>query len=222
MRKTSILMSTFAVTAATALIPLAGHAADGPFVDARISTLGVGVDVGTHLNSNWDVRLLANGFDYTANRSVDQIDYRGKLKMASFGVQADWHPIAGGPLYLTGGLYANGNKINARATPGATTTIGGLPFTPAEIGTLDAHGKFGGTAPYLGIGGRWGTGPVDFTLEAGAYFQGKARVTMTNNGVFASDPTFQAQLEIERRNLQRNLNDFSTYPVVALGIGYHF
>jgi hypothetical protein len=221
MLKTSILISTVATTLA-AFIPLAAHAADGPFVDARISTLGLGVDVGTHVNSNWDVRLLANGFDYNANRSVDQINYRGKLKMASFGVQTDWHPIAGGPLYLTGGLYANGNKINATATPTATTTIGSVPFTPAQIGTLAAHGKFGGTAPYLGIGGRWGTGPVDFTLEAGAYFQGKARVTLTNNGAYANDPTFQAQLAVEQQKLQHNLNDFSTYPVVALGVGYHF
>ncbi len=219
MRKTSILILT---TALVAIVPLAAHAADGPFIDARISTLGAGVDVGASVSPYWDIRLLANGFDYTANRSVDQITYDGKLKMASFGVQADWHPIANGPLYLTGGLYANGNKIDAAATPSGTVTIGNLPFTSAEVGTLSAHGKYGGTAPYLGLGGRWGTGPVDFTLEAGAYFQGKANVSLTNNGAFASDPTFQAQLAIEQQKLQRNLNDFSTYPVVALGVGYHF
>jgi len=227
MPKTSILttavrVSAIAATALVAVMPLAAHAAGGPFIDARISTLGAGVDVGAPVSPYWDVRLLANGFDYTANRSVDQIDYNGKLKMASFGVQADWHPIANGPLYLTAGLYANGNKIDANAAPSSTTTIGTLPYTTAEIGTLTAHGKFGSTAPYLGLGGRWGTGPVDFTFEAGAYFQGKANVALTNDGVFASDPGFQAQLAIERQNLQRNLNDFSTYPVVALGVGYHF
>ena len=138
------------------------------------------------------------------------------------GGQIDWHPIAHGPLYLTAGLYSNGNKINAVANPAGTVNIGGLPFTQAEVGNLYAHGKFKSTAPYLGIGGRWGAGPVDFTLEAGAYFQGKANVTLTNDGIFASNPTFQTQLEIERQDLQRNLNDFSTYPVVALGVGYHF
>ena len=205
-----------------AAVPLAAHAADGPFVGARISTLGAGFEVGDTLSPYWDVRLLANGFDYSANRTVDDIRYDGKLKMGSFGVQADWHPIAHGPLYLTAGLYANNNKIDANANPSGTVTIGDLPFTSAEIGTLTAHGKFKSTAPYLGVGGRWGAGPIDFTLEAGAYFQGKANVTLTNNGVFASDPTFQAQLDIERQKLEHNLNDFSTYPVVALGIGYHF
>jgi len=222
MRKILILASVAAALIPLAAAPSGASAADGPFIGARLSTLGAGFEVGGHLSSNWDVRLLANGFDYSTNRTVDQIRYDGKLKMASFGVQADWHPIAGGPLYLTGGLYSNGNKVNATATPTATTNIGGVPFTPTQIGMLDAHGKFNGTPPYLGIGGRWGAGPVDFTVEAGAYFQGKAHVTMTNNGTFANDPTFQAQLEIERRNLEHDLNDFSTYPVVALGVGYHF
>ena len=225
MRKLVILSST--VLAAAAFIPLAALpsqalAADGPFVDARISTLGAGLDLGTHLSPNWDVRLLVNGFNYNANRTVDDIRYDGKLKMASWGAQFDWHPIAHGPLYLTAGLYSNGNKINAVASPSGTVDIGGVPFTSAEVGNLYAHGKFKSTAPYLGIGGRWGAGPIDFTAEAGAYFQGKANVTLTNDGAFAGNSTFQAQLEIERQNLQHNLNDFSTYPVVALGIGYHF
>lgn len=211
-----------AVLASAAFVPFAAHAADGPFVGARISTLGAGLEVGTHLSSNWDVRLLVNGFDYSTNRTVDQIRYNGKLKMASWGGQVDWHPVAHGPLYLTAGLYSNGNKINAQANPSGTVNIGGVPFTSAEVGNLYAHGKFKSVAPYLGIGGRWGVGPVDVTLEAGAYFQGKAHVTLTNDGVFAGNSTFQTQLEIERQNLEHNLNDFSTYPVVALGVGYHF
>ncbi len=218
MRQTSILI----LSAIAVFAPLAAHAADGPFIGARISTLGAGFEVGTRLSSHWDVRLLANGFDYNANRTVDQIRYDGKLKMASWGAQLDWHPVANGPLYLTAGLYDNGNKINAVADPSTTTTIGGLPFTPAQIGTLNGRAKFKSTAPYLGLGGRWGAGPVDFTLEAGAYFQGKSDVTLTNNGAFANDPTFKAQLEIERQDLKRNLDDFATYPVVALGVGYHF
>ena len=222
MFKISTLIPAFSALALAAACPLAAHAADGPFIGARISTLGAGIEVGDTLSPYWDVRLLANGFDYSANRTVDDIRYDGKLKMGSFGVQADWHPIANGPLYLTAGLYANNNKINADANPTTTTTIGILPFTPTEIGTLTGHAKYNSTAPYLGIGGRWGAGPVEFTAEAGAYFQGKANVTLTNDGIFASDPTFQAQLETERQNLQHNLNDFSTYPVVALGIGYHF
>jgi hypothetical protein len=222
MRKILTLASAFTAATLAASVSFAAHAGDGPFVDARISTLGAGIDIGTKLSPYWDVRLLANGFDYSANRTVDDIRYDGKLKMASWGAQVDWHPMANGPLYLTAGLYSNGNKLNAQANPSGTVTIGDLPFTSAEVGNLYAHGKFKSTAPYLGIGGRWGAGPIDFTAEAGAYFQGKAHVTLTNDGVFASNSTFQAQLEVERQNLEHNLNDFSTYPVVALGVGYHF
>ena len=220
MRKILILAAATAVV--LPLAPLAAHAADGPFVGVRASTLGAGLEIGDNISPYWDVRLIGNGFDYSANRTVDDIRYDGKLKMGSLGVQADWHPIANGPLYLTAGLYANDNKVNANANPTTTTTIGILPFTPAEIGTISGRAKFNSTAPYLGIGGRWGVGPIDISLEAGAYFQGKATVTLTNNGIFASDPTFQAQLATERQNLQHNLNDFSTFPVVALGVGYRF
>ncbi len=222
MFKISTLIPALAGLTLAAGLPLGAHAADGPFIGARVSTLGAGLEVGDTFSPNWDVRLLANGFDYDANRTVDDIRYDGKLKMGSFGVQADWHPIANGPLYLTAGVYANNNKIDANANPSGTVNIGNLPFTSAEIGTLNGHAKFNSTAPYLGIGGRWGMGPVYVRLEAGAYFQGKADVTLTNNGIFASDPTFQSQLAIERQNLQHNLNDFSTFPVVALGVGYRF
>ena len=65
-------------------------------------------------------------------------------------------------------------------------------------------------------------GAIDVNLEAGAYFQGKPRVTMTSNGSYASNPAYQQQLEVERQNLQKDLDSFSTYPVVALGVAYHF
>ncbi|MGZ3299248.1 MAG: hypothetical protein ACXU8U_06950 [Asticcacaulis sp.] len=217
MRKMIILSAVAALT-----WPVASYAADNAFIGLRLSTLGGGIEVGSHFAPNWSGRLIANGFDYNANRNVDNIDYRGKLKMASFGAQLDWHPMADGPFYLTGGLYANGNKVHATATPATTTNIGSVPFTPAQIGTITADGKFRGAAPYLGLGGRWPVGALDINLEAGAYFQGKPRVAMTSNGTYASDPTYQQQLEIERKNLQNDLNTFSTYPVVALGVAYHF
>lgn len=212
-----------AVAAGLSAAPMMAHAADnGPWVGARIGTLGPGLEVGTDFSPNWSARLIGNGFNLNANRTVDQVRYDGKLKIAAFGAQFDWHPMANGPFFISAGLYSNGNKIDATATPNVTTTIGNLPYTPAQIGKLYAHGKFSGSAPYLGLGGRWPVGALELSVEAGAYFQGKPHVTLTNDGIFATDPTFQAQLEIQRRDLEHDLNDFSTYPVVAVGLGYRF
>lgn len=209
-------------TALTLLTPLAAHAAGPEVVGGRISTLGVGAEFGYRVTPNWSIRAIANGYNQNYHTSSDDIDYRGKLKLGSFGVQADYHLSETNPFYLTAGIYANGNKIDATATPTTTTDVGGVPFTPQQIGTITGRAKYKSTAPYLGLGWRWNTGAVSWNLEAGAYFQGKPNVTLTSNGTYASDPNYQAALEQERKDLADDLSDLKTYPVVALGVGYHF
>jgi hypothetical protein len=198
------------------------EAADHVFAGARVSTLGVGGEFGVDLTSHWTVRALVNGYDWNYNTTSDDIRYDGKLKLASWGGQIDYRFVADGPLYVTAGLYSNDNKIHATARPTSTTDIGGIPFTPEQIGTLTARGKFSDTAPYLGLGARWPIGPMQINLEAGAYFQGKSRVTLTSDGTYADNPTYQDALEQERKDLQGDMDDFKTYPVVALGLRYTF
>jgi len=204
------------------LTPLAAHAQGPEVAGVRLSTLGVGAEFGYRVAPNWSVRVLANGFNQNYHTSSDDIDYRGKLKLGSFGVQADYHFSETNPFYLTAGLYANGNKIDATATPTTTTDVGGVPFTPQQIGTITGRAKYKSTAPYLGLGWRWNTGAVSWNLEAGAYFQGKPNVTLTSNGTYASNPSYQAALEQERKDLADDLDDLKTWPVVAFGVGYHF
>jgi len=206
-----------------AIFTPAAAQAEGPEVaGVRLSTLGVGAEFGYRVAPNWSLRAIANGYNQNYHTTSDNIDYRGKLKLGSFGVQADYHFSDTNPFYLTAGLYANGNKIDATATPTTTTNIGGVPFTPQQIGTLTGRAKYKSTAPYLGLGWRWNTGAVSWNLEAGAYFQGKPNVTLTSNGTYASDPQYQAALEQERQNLKNDLDDLKTWPVVAFGVGYHF
>ena len=101
---------------------------------------------------------MANGFDYSANRTVDDIRYDGKLKMASWGAQirlASHRPH--GPLYLTAGLYSNGNKINAVAESvrdGHYRQFA-LYFSAKSARSTPAASS-DSAAPYLGIGGRLG------------------------------------------------------------------
>jgi len=198
------------------------QAAEGVFAGARVSTLGVGGEFGVDLNSHWTARALVNGYDWDYKTTNDDIRYNGKLNLASWGGQIDYRFVADGPLYVTAGLYSNDNKIHATARPTSTTDIGGVPFTPEQIGTLTARGKFSDTAPYLGIGARWPIGPMQISLEAGAYFQGRAHVALTSDGTYAGDPAYQAALEKERRDLQNDVDDYKTYPVVALGLRYGF
>lgn len=192
------------------------------WVDVHLSTLGVGGEIGDKVSSHFNLRAAANAFNYNYHTTSDGIAYTGKLKLGQLGAQVDYKFTENSPFYLTAGLFANSNKVTASATPTGPTQVGLATYTPAQIGTLSAAGKFKSSAPYLGLGWRWGAGAVDFNLEAGAYFQGKPTVTMSATGQLATNPGFQADEERERQDLQNTLNDLSTYPVVTAGIGFKF
>lgn len=214
--------SLIAIAAAAVMLPAVAVAAEPDFAGVRVSTLGVGAEFGVKLNDHFTVRALANGYNYNYDTTTDDIHYDGKLKLGSFGAQVDYRFIADSPLYVTAGLYANDNKVRAHARPTQDTRVGGVVFTPTQIGTLTTDAKFKDTAPYLGIGARWPVGVVEINLEAGAYFQGKPKVTLTSDGTYADNSTYQDALERERQSLQKDADDFSTYPVVALGLRYKF
>lgn len=221
MRLSLIAIAALAVVLPCAL-PVVTQAAEPDFVGARVGTLGAGAEFGVKFTDHVTVRAIANGFNYNYDTTTDDIHYDGKLKLGSVGAQIDYRFSANGPLYATAGLYANANKIRAHARPTQDTQVGGVTFTPDQIGTLTSDAKFKGAAPYLGIGARWPVGVFEINLEAGAYFQGKPRVTLTSDGTYADNATYKDALERERLSLQQDVDDFSTYPVVSLGLRYKF
>lgn len=208
-------------TLAVLVLPAAAHATGGE-VGVRASTLGLGVYAGARLGDHLSLRAIANGYDRDYHHTSDDIRYAGKMKLGSAGLQLDYRPAADGSFYLTAGLYANGNKVRETATPTSNARVGGISYTPAQIGTLTGRARFQSAAPYLGLGWNFPVGPVAVNLEAGAYFQGKARVTLTSDGTYAADPSYQAALEQERLSLRHDLNKLSTWPVAALGVSYRF
>lgn len=213
-----------AAAAALVIFPLAtaAQAAEDPEIGARASTLGVGVWAGVKVAPHIRLRGIVNGLNVSYDDNVDDVDYKGDLKLGSAGLQADFFPLDEGPLYLTAGLYANGNKIGATATPSSNTNIGGTTYTPSEIGTLDMKAKYKSSAPYLGVGAEWSLYPAVINLEAGAYFQGQPDVTLTSNGTLASNPAYQSSLEQERKNTEDDLKGTGTWPVVSIGVGFRF
>lgn len=212
--------TAIAAVAALGLLPGVSQAIELDYVGARAGTLGIGAELGLEVNSLLTVRGVINNYDYKYKDTIDDIRYNGNFKLGSYGVQADLKFFPG--FYVTGGLYSNQNKIELHGTPTTNTVIGSVSFTPTQIGTLSMETKFKGSVPYLGMGIRQGLGPVELNLEAGAYLQGKPKVTLTSNGTLASDPTYQAEMEKERRNIEEDLSDFETYPAVSIGLRYKF
>ncbi len=210
------------VLGAITVVPVSAQAVEPDFVGVRAGTLGYGAEFGVKLSPHFTVRAIANGANFGYDDTSDNIRYDGDLKLASYGAQLDYRFSEKGPLYVTAGVYKNNNKVVATGRANGTVTVGGVPLTDAQVGTLNGRATFDDTVPYLGIGARWPVGVVEINLEAGAYFQGRPRVTLTSNSIYANLPEVQAALENERLDLEDDIKDFKTYPVVELGLRYKF
>jgi len=207
---------------AITLAPVSAQAVEPDFIGLRAGTLGAGAEFGLKLSPHFTARAIAHGANFGYDDTSDDIRYDGDLKLASYGAQLDYRFSEKGPLYVTAGVYKNDNKIVATGRAMGTVTVGGVPLTEAQVGLLNGRATFADTVPYLGVGARWPIGKVEINLEAGAYFQGKSRVTLTSDSIYASLPEVQAALQAERQDLQNDIDDYKTYPVVELGLRYKF
>lgn len=192
--------------------------------NAKLSTLGFGVEAAIPLTQSVDARIGYNGyrydFDKTSTSNGVPTNYSGDLKLSNAQVLADWHPW-GGSFRLSAGVIFNNNKFEMTAQPsGTTVNIGGTPYTIGAGEAVNATVDFNKTAPYLGIG--WGRTPknsgLSFTSDIGVMFQGKPKGSVTTNiaGVNQND--------VNRANTDLNdaLDNFRFYPVISFGIGYTF
>lgn len=124
--------------------PQAG--AEGIGVFTKIGTLGVGVGVGQPFGEHWAGRIGLNGLNYDRDTDIDDVDYDGELRLRSLEVLADWFPFASG-FRVSGGLLVNGNEVELNANPGRPVEIGGVTYSPAQVGSLTAEAEFNRVAP---------------------------------------------------------------------------
>ena len=201
-------------------------------VAVRISTLGVGIEAAALVAPNVALRVGYSGYSYSRTQTSQDVSYDAKLKLSSVSALADVYPSKSGTFHLTGGLLFNSNKITATGRPmGAaqTYTLNGTTYSAADVGTLDGAASFSKTAPYLGIGfGKpGGGGAVQFLFDVGVVFQGKPRLSLARNGgINITNPTLSDQINAavaaQRDKTQSDINKFQYYPVVSVGLAYHF
>ena len=191
----------------------------------KLGTLGAGVDLTTRLAPVLDVRAEFNSFDYSTSGTHKEIDYSGKLKLATGGVLLDWHPGAEG-FRLSAGAYLNRNELQANGiSSGGNYTINNRVYTAQQVGKLTGRADFTSFAPYAGLG--FGHTISDrhhwsFVFDLGVLFEGAPRLTVRSEGPIANDPAFKADLEAERSKIQKDVNAFRIYPVIDFGFAYRF
>lgn len=211
-------------TLVLAALPMYGSAAEGAVrLDAHVSTLGSGLEIGTALSESYSARLGFNTFKFSSNTDSGGLHYTGDLKLSSVSALVDWRPFRG-VTHVTAGVLFNSNKLElgATTTPGAYSFNGAI-YNSAGGDTVTTAIDFNKVAPYLGIG--WSGQPkkqgFSFSTDIGILFQGSPHATVTTTGTWGgADP---AQLAADAQTqLNSDLSNFKYYPVLSVGIGYTF
>lgn len=217
MKKIALIVAALALSPAIALADTT--------VNAKVSTLGGGLEAAFPIMESVDARIGINTFSYSFNKSTASngltTNYNGKLNLQSLQALADWHPMAGS-FRMSGGLVYNNNSFSMTAIPGAggVVNIGGTPTIVGAGQSVNANVDFNKVAPYLGIG--WGRTPkntgLSFTSDFGILFQGTPKGSVTTN--VAGVPA--ANIAKANADLNASLNSFKMWPVASIGIGYTF
>lgn len=218
--KTSI--ATLAVACAMAAT---SAAAQNMALGVNVGTPGLGVQATAQISDLVVLRGALDGMSISRNQDYSDIAYDGKAKLTTGGLFADLHP-GGGAFLVSGGAYFGKREIELSAQPSANVEIGGVTYTPAQVGRIDGEAKLSKFQPFLGVGfdntyvgdRAWG-----FRALAGVSFSKAPKVNLTaTGGALASDPAFLAQLQIEEAQAREDAKDFKYFPVVQVGLTRRF
>jgi hypothetical protein len=204
-------------------------------VSLKVGTPGIGVDLTVGVSEKVNVRVSGNYFSYTYDdyefdeddeieQEIDEVvdTLEATLDLMSIGALLDWHPW-GGSFRLSVGAFYNGNEGSLEATAGDTIEIDGEEY---EVERLDGSVEFNSFAPYVGIG--WGNAAKadsrwHFACDLGVLVQGSADISLKATAV---DPFLQgalnAALANEEADIEDDVEDYTVYPVVTLGLSYTF
>lgn len=223
-----MLKKTALAVLVLATLPMQAYAADGMFrLDAHVSTLGGGLEIGAPLSERYTARLGFNTFKASGNTDSGGLHYTGDLKLSSVSALMDWRPWSG-VTHLTAGVIFNSNKLelNASAIAGTSYDINGYIYNANTGDSISTTVDFNKVAPYLGIG--WSGQPkkqgFSFSSDIGILFQGspKATVTASGNWTTAGGKTVTDLVADAQSQLNSDLSNFKYYPVISIGIGYTF
>ena len=193
----------------------------------KFGSTGIGADLVFGINPYVNLRGGFNYGTFSLNTSLDGVDYDFDVDMNTLPLLVDIHPF-GGHFHVSAGLYLqSGTKADIEATPTGNEQIGEHTYPPEVIGTLFGTIEVkNDVAPYLGIG--FGNAVSEeqlltFLLDIGLVFQ-SYDVELTSNGAGMDTllPTFRNDLALERHNIQDDLDSFRIFPVLTLGLAWHF
>ena len=204
-----------------------GYEWPGISIGPKIGTTGVGGDVTLGLASFLNLRSGVNYASFGWKQKFGDVKYDTEMDMLSVPLLVDLYP-GGGHFRITGGAYVQpGTELSLSATPGSAVQIGHHTYAPDVVGTLSGDVELSSMfTPYLGIGfgntvgeDQW----LTFSLDLGVVYQ-PYDVTLTSNGAGMTTKldTFREDMKLEQKNLEKDMENYQFFPVLTLGVAYHF
>ena len=192
----------------------------------KVGTLGLGADLTLPIVPDWiNLRLSGDFMDFSYKGTANDIDYTFTLDFKTAMLLADLHPFANNFRISAGAVWNGSSKVKLNGEPRDDVTIGDHDYTADQVGTLNGELAFESVAPYFGIGFGNAIGPLEqtwsFVFDLGVIIQ-TFDSTLTADGPISGDPTFQADMKKEQDDLQDSCDQFKVYPVLQVGVGYHF
>ncbi|WP_395942958.1 hypothetical protein [Brevundimonas sp.] len=227
-------MKILALTAALAALSAAFFAPEASAQDGERSRFALGAQVGTPgagvqaLYSVNDYLVLRGGYDvlqWERDDTYNSIDYEADIDFQSPGAFVDLHPFRNG-FFVSGGVYFGDRGVDLKSNPTENVNIGGVSFTPEQVGALTGRIDLESTAPFIGLGydntftrgGRLG-----FRVLAGAAFGDAPQVDLNaSGGTLSNEALFQELLTQEEQDIQDQADDYKVLPVVQIGLNYRF
>ena len=220
-----------------------GAAASKIGAQVKISTLGIGGELGFQVHRRANVRAGFNIFNYDHAFNKDGITYAGKLTLRSMTANFDWYLL--GPLHIGPGvlLYNGFHGSAIAAVPGGSTlTLGNTTYESSTTAPLNGSLALGvnRVAPELliGVGNLVPRSDRHFTVnfDLGVVFQGSPNSILILSGFACAppnstgptcvnagtNPIVQANVKSQEDKLNSDLSAFKYYPVISFGIGYKF
>lgn len=198
-------------------------------VGLKLGTTGLGGDVAFSVLPTMSVRAGYAAFNHTMQIEQTDIKYDADIRLKNPSLLLDFSPPVF-PLRFTAGLIHSGNKADITGTPtGGKFEFNDQTYDASNIGAVKGQVKGQrSTAPYLGIG--WGNvagAGVNFYADIGVMFMGGGKSTLdvectAAGAAVCADPTFQANVDAERKKLEEEVRGFKYYPVVSMGVTVGF
>lgn len=185
----------------------------------HVGTLGLGAGFAVQVQPNLGLRASLNFVPFDINFEEDGIDYSLDWSSPHFLLLADFYPA--GRFRMNAGVMVSAADVDINGRPVGPTELGDVVYTPEEVGTLSGRVSTNTVSPYIGIGfGNPAASQVGFFLDLGVAFHGNPEVSVEADGVLASDPQFQRDLDVEVQEIQEDVENITVYPVLSIGMSF--